>query len=64
MTRCADMIAIRTPRMTDDQEALKTEYRRLLKERAVLKERLNTEAARWNGKGEKPRHTQRRRGKP
>jgi hypothetical protein len=40
--------------MADDQEALKKEYRRLLKERAALQEAVNTETACWDGKGEKP----------
>jgi hypothetical protein len=37
-----------------DQEALKTEYRRLLKDRAALQEAVNTEMARWDGAGQKP----------
>ena len=40
--------------MTDDQEALKTEYRRLSKERAIYQQLVNSETALWNGKGEKP----------
>ena len=40
--------------MSDDQEALKTEYRRLAKERAARQQIVNGEAALWNGKGEKP----------
>ena len=40
--------------MRDDQAALKAEYRRLLKERKVFQERVNTEILAWNGKGEKP----------
>jgi hypothetical protein len=40
--------------MAVDQEALKTEYRRLLKDRAALQETVNTEMERWDGKGQKP----------
>ena len=40
--------------MPDDQEALKTEYRRLLKERKVFQELINNDTDAWNGKGEKP----------
>jgi hypothetical protein len=40
--------------MAVDQNALKTEYRRLLKERAALQATVNTETERWNGKGQKP----------
>jgi hypothetical protein len=40
--------------MSDDQEKLKTEYRRLSKERAVYQQLVNSEAALWDGKGEKP----------
>ena len=40
--------------MPDDQEALKTEYRRLSKERAIYQQQVNSETALWNGKGEKP----------
>jgi DNA-binding protein H-NS len=40
--------------MTDDQDALKTEYGRLLKERAVFQKIVNTEMARWDGQGQKP----------
>jgi hypothetical protein len=40
--------------MTDDQQALKTEYGRLLRERAALQEAVNTETACWDGKGQKP----------
>jgi hypothetical protein len=40
--------------MLDDQDALKTEYRRLSKERAIYQQLVNSEAALWNGKGEKP----------
>ena len=40
--------------MADDQEALKAEYRRLLKERAVFQKTVNNETARWNGRGQKP----------
>jgi hypothetical protein len=38
----------------DDQEALKTEYRRLLQERAACLEQVSTEMAIWDGKGVKP----------
>jgi hypothetical protein len=40
--------------MAQDQESLKAEYGRLLKVRAALQEAVNTETARWNGKGHKP----------
>ena len=40
--------------MPDDQEALKTEYRRLSKERARCQQLVNSEAALWDGKGDKP----------
>jgi DNA-binding protein H-NS len=40
--------------MADDQQALKTEYGRLLRERAALQEAVNTETACWDGKGQKP----------
>ena len=41
------------PPMADDQHALKTEYRRLLKERAMFQQRVNAETAAWDGNGEK-----------
>jgi hypothetical protein len=40
--------------MPDDQDALKTEYNRLSKERAIYQRLVNSETALWNGKGEKP----------
>jgi hypothetical protein len=40
--------------MADDQEALRKEYGRLLKERVVFREMINTAAATWDGKGQKP----------
>ncbi len=40
--------------MPDDQEALKTEFRRLSKERAIYQQLVNSETALWNGEGEKP----------
>ena len=36
------------------EDALKTEYGRLLKERAALQEIVNTETAKWDGRGQKP----------
>jgi hypothetical protein len=41
--------------MADDQDALKTEYRRLLKVRAVFQQQVNAETEAWDGKGEKPK---------
>jgi hypothetical protein len=40
--------------MTDEQDHLKAEYRRLAKERSGCQQLLNAEAARWDGKGSKP----------
>ena len=40
--------------MAIDQEALKTEYRRLSNERAVFQKIVNTESASWSGQGQKP----------
>jgi hypothetical protein len=38
----------------DDHEALKSEYGRLLKQRAALQEIVNIETAKWDGRSQRP----------
>ena len=40
--------------MPEDQEFLKAEYRRLRNKRTALQDIVNSETAKWDGKGQKP----------